>query len=398
MKFCGNCGHKIEGEEKYCPACGAKIALGEEAEKSKEQSNTVEHMPKIDEDSILGHVNKYVGNKEPADLNWRVLFSDVFQPHTKEEAENIFICGTAQSTPNIKEVMQEWPHPWLYSRVFLMFAIAFGLLWICCSSFSNMNTLPGLIVVGSFAVPLATMVLFIEMNAYKDISFYEVIKIFLVGGCASLLATLFLGSIVGPHDLDYTGAIIVGITEEIAKALIVCYFIINMKTRTILGGLLIGASVGAGFAAFESAGYAMRPLINFMQYAGYAAAYGQEVDSAIMLDKIIDSIFSRGFLAPGGHVAWAAISGAALSMVARLKGSAGWSLLTERRFLHLFIIPVILHALWDCPFITSISQTLFAGYIALSVGVWIVLLMLIDMGLKEVSQLKEEKIKEEKDL
>ena len=102
-----------------------------------------------------------------ADLNWTVLFSDVFKSHSVEEAEDIFICGTHHTTPSASEVSKDWPHPWLYSRVLFMFGIAFALLWVCCDMFQNYNALPGLIVVGSFAVPLSTMILFLEVNAWR---------------------------------------------------------------------------------------------------------------------------------------------------------------------------------------------------------------------------------------
>ena len=45
-------------------------------------------------ESFIDHINDYVGNDKPADLNWRMLFTDVFKSHSVEEAEDIFICGT----------------------------------------------------------------------------------------------------------------------------------------------------------------------------------------------------------------------------------------------------------------------------------------------------------------
>ncbi len=330
-------------------------------------------------------MNEYVGNDQPANLNWKVLFSDVFKSHTVEEAESIFICGTKTTTPVPSEVSKDWPHPWLYSRVLLMFLIAFGLLWICVSGFSNFNALPGMIVVGSFAVPLSIMILFMEINAWRNISMYHVIKTFLVGGCASLAATLFLFSIYTTDEMDFVGAFTIGITEEIGKAIIVYVFLKHLNIQTILSGMLIGASIGAGFAAFESAGYAMQPLVAFFQSSGYYAAYGQTIDEEIMNDAINQSIFMRGFLAPGGHVAWAAISGAALVIVHKVKGMYDTSIFTDMKFLRLFLIPVVLHSLWDSPLNNVCNEILpFSGCIALIMFVWIVLLILINMGLEEV--------------
>ena len=132
---------------------------------------------------------------------------------------------------------------WLYSRVFLAFALAFVLLYVCIVSFGNPMALPGLMTVGAFTVPLATLVLFIEMNAFRNVSFYDVAQTFLVGGCASLLITLMLYTIFDVEQLDYVGAFTVGFVEEESKAVIVYYFIKKIGKANILAGLLIGAAV-----------------------------------------------------------------------------------------------------------------------------------------------------------
>ena len=111
MKKCNHCGHQNPNSAAFCANCGKQL-------------------PKS---SWLDSLNDYLGNNRPADLNWKVLFSDVLKKHTKEEAEEIFICGTSKTTPDMAGVSKDWPHPWLYSRVLLMFLSAFGLLWLCCS-------------------------------------------------------------------------------------------------------------------------------------------------------------------------------------------------------------------------------------------------------------------------
>ncbi len=319
--------------------------------------------------SWVNHINDYVGNDKPADLNWRVLFSDVLKKHTKDEAEEIFICGTRKTTPSIENLSQSWPHPWLYSRVFLMFVVAFTLLYICCTLFENTNAVPGLIVVGSFTVPLSGLILFMEVNAYRNISLYDIALIFLVGGCASLVATLFLFSIVGVKELDFIGALLVGMIEEIGKGVIIYSFIKRLNKRDILPGLLIGACVGAGFAAFESAGYAM----NYLLTGGW--------------DMMLDVIFLRGFLTPGGHIAWAAITGAAMAIASKEYEIINSNIFTNKKFIRLFTIPVLLHALWDSP-LSNIGADIYLLPLALTFIVWVVVLILINMGLSEIARNK----------
>ena len=357
MKYCGFCGHCNDDNAKFCGGCGK--AFQTTSSSSQDASNP----------SWVDHINDYVGNDRPADLNWKVLFTDVLKKHSKSEAENIFICGTRTTTPTLDSVSQQWPHPWLYSRVFLMFAVAFSLLYVCCALFGNTNAIPGLIVVGSFTVPLSGLVLFLEVNAYRNISLYDISLIFLVGGCASLVATLSLFSIVGVSELDFIGALLVGIIEEVGKAVIVYYFIKKLSKRNILPGLLIGAAVGAGFAAFESAGYAM----NYLLAGGW--------------DMMLDVIFLRGFLTPGGHIAWAAITGAAMVIASKKYGEITSAILTDGKFLRLFAIPILLHALWDSP-LSNIGADIYLLSILLTCIVWVVVLILINMGLSEIAKHK----------
>lgn len=388
MKYCNYCGHANQDSAMFCGNCGRPLDTAKD-QRTNNGSYQQRSTASSKGNSWVDSLNDYVGNDRPADLNWKVLFTDVFKKHTVEEAEDIFICGTHNTTPSSYEVSKEWPHPWLYSRVFLMFSIAFALLWICSNLFGNPNALPGMIVVGAFTVPLSTMILFLEMNAWKNVSLYKLIQTFLVGGCASLVATLFLFSIVGAHELDFFGAFMTGIVEETGKVVIVYWFLRRLGKLSILSGLLIGASVGAGFAAFESAGYALQPVIQFFQNSGYYAAYGQQLDASAMMEAINQSIFLRGFLAPGGHVTWAAISGAALVIAAKAKGKIDTSLFTDGKFLRLFLIPVILHGTWDSP-LSSIGIEFYMVPVALTIIVWIVVLILINMGLSEVSRIKNE--------
>lgn len=376
MKKCDVCGFENQDSAFFCGGCGGQLSAASQISDmsgngSKANDVSRELPPKHGElkrqKSFMDSLNEYVGNDGPTELNWKVLFTDVSKNHTAEEAEEIFVVGTRKTTPSVDEVSKDWPHPWLYSRVFLMFAVAFALLWVCCSMFQNPNALPGLIVVGSFTVPLTTLILFLELNAWRNVSLYEVVKTFLVGGCASLVATLFLFSFFGIRELDFIGAFMTGFIEETGKAVIVYYSLRRLGKLSILSGLLIGAAVGAGFAAFESAGYAMR----FLFQGGW--------------DVMMNVIFLRGFLTPGGHVVWAAFSGVGLVIAAKAKSEISTGLFFDSKFLRLFIIPVVLHGIWDSP-LAVIGADLYIVPLVLTVLAWIVVLIFINMGLAEVSK------------
>lgn len=179
-----------------------------------------------------------------------------------------------------------------------------------------------------------------------------------------MLSTLILFEIVPDGVQSFLGAIMIGIIEEVGKMLIVAFFINKMRDCVyILNGMLIGSAVGAGFAAFESAGYAFRIFF-------YTADY----------DLMVSNINMRALLSPGGHVAWAAVTGAAI-MIAMEGKRFKWEVLKSPKFLKLFVIPIILHFIWDMPIGTK------PVLVGLIVVIWIVLLVLLHNGLKEAGNM-----------
>lgn len=360
--YCKKCGAKIDEGQKFCPNCGTPTSTEKPASETKERNgNGKAH-------TIVDSLNEYVGGGQShIELNWKDLFRDVFKKHSEAEAEEIFACGTPQTTPEASNISSSWPRPWLYSRVFIGFLLAFIILRICCEAFGNEISLPGLMFVGSFAVPFSLVVMFMELNVFKNVSFYYVMKTFLIGGCASILLTLILYRYILTMDseMTYGMAFGVGLVEELGKVLIVFFFLKHLtKTRCILVGLLVGACVGAGFASFETLGYTFNELISGSW------------------DDFLNIIFLRGMLAPGGHVAWAAIGGAAL-VIANRQEEISASVFGEMKFWRLFIIPIICHFIWDSPIEWGSKYNLVQ--LILCVVIWIFVLLLINMGLVEVN-------------
>ena len=265
--------------------------------------------------------------------------------------------------------------------------------------FQNANLLPGLILVGSFAVPVSTLVLFFELNVWRDISLFEVVKRFLYGGIVSIAFSLFVfRSAAGGLLQSAFGAACAGIVEEVCKVLALICVADTKKSRHILGGMLLGAAVGTGFAAFESAGYAYRYLVTggglavanagvqaFVNASGdFNAPLLQQFFTMFGLGLCENVITLRGLLAPCGHIVWTAIAGAALW---RVKGADKFALrmLVHPSFLKVFLVPVILHMVWDCE---SFSLPLFLNYIMNGAIGWAVAFSLVKEGLNEVAREK----------
>lgn len=310
-------------------------------------------------------INRMVGEEGGIDLKLKDVFSSVFEKHSKEEGEILFIAGTKLTTPAEKDISTSWPKPWLFSRVFFVFVMTYILLYISTFVFENPNAIPGLIMIGSFAVPFSLLVFFFETNAPRNISIYEIAKMFFVGGAASLVTTLFLFSIFPVYELTYTGAIIVGVIEEVGKLIIIYYFIRKANAKFILNGLLIGAAIGAGFAAFETAGYALN--------------FGLEFGGQTMLNTIV----ARAWMSVGTHVVWAAITGAALVYV---KGNQPLNTnhLLDGRFIRLFLVSVTLHAVWDMPI--YLLHNFYILFISLIIMAWIFIFTFINAGLQQISR------------
>lgn len=83
-----------------------KTAQGsaENAENLLEQKKTTANQSGL---GWVNHLGNYVGSDKPVDLNWRVLFSDVLQNHSRGESKEIFICGTRTTTPAPQDIFEE---------------------------------------------------------------------------------------------------------------------------------------------------------------------------------------------------------------------------------------------------------------------------------------------------
>ena len=84
--------------------------------------------------------------------------------------------------------------------------------------FGNPRMVPGLMVLGSLAVPLATLFLFWELNTPRNVSFVYVLMLMCLGGVISLFVTHVVGDIA---SLGWLGHASAGIEEEAAKLLAV---------------------------------------------------------------------------------------------------------------------------------------------------------------------------------
>lgn len=284
-------------------------------------------LPTMEEEAQTA-VKRAAGPKTtpPSNVNfsiWRVLFGGVFRRHDETSVSAVLNGRKRPVKPG------ELPETWLWSRIFLVSVVLAAIMWYLVYD-GNILALPGFFFTAAFGIPLAVLVFFLECNIGGRVSGWKAMGVFLIGGVLSILFTqLFNNTGVAENlygSIDAAGA---GPIEEPAKALVLLWFAGRSRRYPfILDGLLLGAAVGAGFAAFETAGYIFGALMED----------GFEAMTAIAI--------LRGALAPFMHIAWTAAIGAAMWTSRGPKGSFADAIFAWRS-LGALALSVGLHALWN---------------------------------------------------
>ncbi len=355
-----------------CPACGTPNAL--QANFCGRCGQSLDQLPAMPGErgtsALLGSATSTVaslaGLQSVQRFSFADLLSETFTRRTPQEIEAYMSVGTLATTPPLAQVSAEWPRPWLFARVLLSALLIAFMFYVTVMVFQITVGVPGMLVVSCFVVPLTVVLLFYELNVPRNVTLIYVLGLVMLGGVLSILVSVLilrafpeLGSLVGASSA--------GLIEELGKLLAVVYAtrrLSPVRYRYILNGMLFGAAVGAGFAAFESAGYAM---VTMLQAKSVPAAF--------------DLILMRGWMAPFAHVLWTAITAGALW---RVKGAHSYSgaMLADWRFVRVFLIAMMCHAIWNASII-PVGPFMMKFWLLGAVG-WMVALSLVQEGLEQV--------------
>ncbi len=336
------------------------------------------------------------------EMSYKDIFSQVFQKHTAEETAQVFIAGTALTTPSEAEMLAGWQKPFLFARFFLADAIVAAAGYFMYYQWKNPYGSFLTLTAMALLVPVALLLLTWEMNVPRNISLYEVLGICAIGGALSLVATLFMA------EFDPTkGAQWAPLTEEPAKLLIIYLYLRKKDQKYILNGMLVGMAVGVGFAAMETLGYniyyTMRGAINSaIKAAGGISNIDEEMKAmieAMAMNKGIKAGLevarNRAQTALGGHGTWAALYGGALVMV-KGREKLSFNHLLKPQFLKYFAAAFALHYVHNSDVelsllvkygalsSTAIFLSLLVKYGALSAIAMFLFLRLLKMGVNEI--------------
>jgi RsiW-degrading membrane proteinase PrsW (M82 family) len=312
------------------------------------------------------------------------MFKEVFKRRGADAVEEYIMVGTSRTTPPLELVETGWPKPWMFFRLLGILGAAFIVLALMFHFTMNEKTVPGILFLGAFAIPLATLVLIYEMNTPRNVSLVMVGKLFVMGGitglCTAMLA--YMVPICG---------IIPGVVEESGKLLAVLLVVRSLRYKYELNGILFGATVGAGFACFETCGYGfdaiLQTLTPVIQAGNVANGFPTAQALAATVESMIGNLVLRGVESPLGHVAWTAIAAGAFW---RVKGDKPTSpaMLLDTRFLKAFAIPVLMHTIWDLGVLIPSLPGIMAIILPIVTGLitWYVLFGLVQQGLQQVRE------------
>jgi protease PrsW len=213
----------------------------------------------------------------------------------------------------------------LWLRIFL---VGLG-LWLATVVVTfltgNPNLIPTLVLLGSFLVPVTFIAWAFGRRDTGEVTAGLIFNTFVTGGVLGVLAASLLESyLLHPSPLLFIG---VGFIEEAVKLVVLMVLTRNLTTKSAHDGMILGASVGFGFAAFESAGYAFTAMFT---------AQG------LSLMQLVETELLRGLLAPVGHGLWTAILGGVLFSASGRRHFA----ITGRLILA-YLGVSLLHGLWD---------------------------------------------------
>jgi RsiW-degrading membrane proteinase PrsW (M82 family) len=190
---------------------------------------------------------------------------------------------------------------------------------------ANANLVPSLILLGSFVIPVTFVAWAFERWRDEHVTAELIVSAFILGGLLGVLGASILETyLLDPSPLLFLG---VGLIEEAAKAGALMFVARRLSRRHARDGFVLGAAVGFGFAAFETAGYAFNAVLTLR---------------GLSLSALVQTELTRGVLTPFGHGLWTAVIGGVLFYEAR-----GGRFRYTLPFVLTYLWVSVVHALWD---------------------------------------------------
>jgi RsiW-degrading membrane proteinase PrsW (M82 family) len=239
----------------------------------------------------------------------------------------------------VEETPEHWAPPWWV--VFVVGLLLWGATIAVARVTHNVILLPTIVLLGSFLVPIAAVVWYLDHDPSPALSPRRIVTAFLIGGTLGVLGASLLEYWLVRVGL--VGGFEVGLIEEFVKGVFIVVVALGISRFHIRDGMVLGGTVGFGFAALESSGYALASLF---------VVQGNQL--ILSLNSVIFTELVRGVLAPFGHGMWSAILGGMIFAAARRGGlRVTWGVLGT------YLLISALHGAFD-------SVTSIVGYVVVA--------------------------------
>jgi RsiW-degrading membrane proteinase PrsW (M82 family) len=248
-----------------------------------------------------------------------------------------------------EETAERWAPPWW--AVFVVGLLLWGATVGVGRATHNIILLPTIVLLGSFLVPITAVVWYLDHDPSPALSPRRIVTAFLIGGTMGVLGASLLEYWL--VNVGLIGAFEVGLIEEFVKGVFIVVVALGISRFHIRDGMVLGSTVGFGFAALESSGYALAALF---------VVQGNQL--VLSLNSVIFTELVRGILAPFGHGMWSAILGGAIFAAARRGGlRVTWGILGT------FLFVSALHGVFDS--MSSIWGVVIVSLIGLVPFIWL---------------------------
>jgi RsiW-degrading membrane proteinase PrsW (M82 family) len=217
------------------------------------------------------------------------------------------------------------PSRWRWLKLLCIGAVTWAIAVVALGTTRDPYLIPLTVTTGSFLVPVCGAIYVFDRLYDAAFTWLKVVQAFALGGTLGVVLAVF-GEylLVGHGAAQYIG---VGLVEEAAKLVVLWLVARRLASYSVRDGIVLGVSVGFGFAAFESSGYAL------------VALFGS---NGLALHNMISTVIQRGLFAPVGHGLWTGILGGVLFMAAR-----GGRLRLAPAVVATYLLVALLHALYD---------------------------------------------------
>ena len=259
-------------------------------------------------------------------FRWGELLSSFTDKKSNAEVQKALCAGTPGNVPYESEMVQTWEYPFLFFKLLIWGVLLIALIFLCNYMFNFGNAI--LLMVAPFVFPLVILMLIWELNIPRNIPFISAISSMLVGGIMCVLIMSFAAEIITTRD-NTLAEFLFSLLAEVCE-LVVISFLLRKRSRGYgLNGLVIGAAVGAGVAAFTTA-----------ESLSYVVAYNGTITGVSRL------IIVELLLTIGMDTLWCASIGGALAL-SKKKESLGIRHFGDSLFIISFISCYLMKFLWN---------------------------------------------------